>query len=434
MSLRTRLALFIAVAIAAALLLQGVSGYFLFRQQAFANLDRELDLYLTQVREALPRDRRPRHGERLPRNRDYIVRVRFVQDGEAIAAQDDFPVGIPLELGEQPQTYGIWRVGSQTEDLLGRVGIDSFDIQVALSSRDLLRSLGRYRRTLVFTIVSVSALGALIAFFLSRPALRPLDYLLSAAQRVAASGDLSLRVPTGGSGELGILSETFNRMLARLAAFRQRESSFTRNASHELRTPLASMTLHLSSYREGYADAEETVAVLEEEVGRMTRLTDALLTLAREGRTQQIGVDVARLARETAERAEVAYRGPEHLALPGDPVLLRQALLNLVENAKKHAPGADVEVELGTFSDAEQPYAILSVSDTGPGMSDDVMKRASEAFYRAPGTRTKGSGLGLTVVAQVAEVHGGRLELVRNQPRGLIAKVWLRLLSEAQPH
>ncbi len=433
MSLRTRLALFIAVAVAVALLLQGVSGYLVFRQQAYASLDNDLRLYLTQVRRALPRNQGPRRGDFGFLPRDYLAKVRFIRDGEVIAAQDDFPEGIPLELGERPRTYGIWRVGSQTEDLPGRVGVDPLDVQVALSSRDLLRSLERYRRTLAFTVLSVSALGALLAFWLSRPALRPLEHLLSVAQRVATSGNLSLRVPTGGGGELGTLSETFNRMLSRLAAFRARESDFTRSASHELRTPLASMTLHLSSYREGYADAEETVAVLEEEVGRMTHLTEALLTLAREGRTQQIGVDAAGLARETAERAGVVYQGPASLTLSGDPILLRQALSNLIENAQKHAPGTKV-IELKASVDEAQPYALLSVSDAGPGMSSEEMRRASEAFYRAPGTRTKGSGLGLTVVAQVAQVHGGRLELSPNHPSGLRATMWLRLAEQDEPH
>ena len=426
MSLRTRLALFIAVAIAAALLLQGVSGYVAFRQQAYARLDGDLDLYLTQVRRALPRDRGPRRGDFGFLPRDYVARVRFVRDGEVVAAQDGFPEDVPLKLASGPQTYGVWRVGSK-EELLARAGVETFHIQAALSSRDLLRSLERYRRTLFFTILSVSALGALIAFLLSRPALRPLDHLLNTAQRVATSGDLSLRVPQTGGGELSRLSETFNRMLSRLSAFRQRESDFTRNASHELRTPLTSMTLHLSSYREGYADAEETVAVLEEEVERMTRLTQALLTLAREGQTQQVELDIAMLALEVADSNEVIYRGPERLNLSGDPVLLRQALLNLVDNAKKHAPGAEVVVGLKTFVDLEPPYAVLSVSDTGPGMSSEAMQRATEAFYRAPGTRVPGSGLGLSVVAQVAEVHGGRLELSPNHPSGLSATMWLSL-------
>ena len=78
-------------------------------------------------------------------------------------------------------------------------------------------------------------------------------------------------------------------------------------------------------------------------------------------------------------------------------------------------------------SPEKHPYAILSVSDTGPGMSPDATQRATEAFYRAPGVRVPGSGLGLTVVAQVAAVHGGRLELTANQPTGLVAALHLPL-------
>ena len=467
MSLRTRLALFIAVAVAAALLVQGVSGYVVFRQQAYLRLDSELNLYLSQVGRALPRGllggspggpsqgRPPSRGEPLEfLPRDYVARVRFVRDGEVIVAQDGFPEGAPLERAVKPRAYGAWRVASRevsarpddrsgdesgnrprgesesrfgdTEDRLGGGEGDTY-IQAALSSRELLSSLERYRRTLFATIVSVSALGALIAFWLSRPALRPLDHLLDTAQRVATSGDLSLRVPPGGGGELGKLSETFNRMLSRLSAFRQRESDFTRSASHELRTPLTSMKLQLSSYREGYADAEETLGVLEGEVERMTRLTEALLTLAREGRTERIGVDVAKLARDAADKAQVTYQGPSQLELSGDPILLHQALLNLLENAKKYAPGAEVAVRLEAPSEMSAPYVILSVSDTGPGMSPDATQRATEAFYRAPGVRVPGSGLGLTVVAQVAAVHGGRLELRPNQPTGLVAALHLPL-------
>ena len=291
----------------------------------------------------------------------------------------------------------------------------------------MVGGLERYRRTLLFTVLGVSALGALLASLLSRPALRPLQHLLATAQRVAASGDLSLRVPQTGSGELAELSATFNRMLARLSNFRERESAFTRNASHELRTPLTAMKLQLSAYRAGYAGVEETVGVLEGEVERMTRLSEALLTLAREGRAQRVGVDVAALAKGVAEEAKVAYQGPAALELSGDPLLLRQALVNLVENAKKHAPGSSVTVALKPRTLSEQPFAVLSVSDTGPGLPPEAAARASEAFYRAPGTRTPGSGLGLAVAAGVAGAHGGRLELRPNIPQGLTAELWLGL-------
>ena len=442
MSLRTRLALFIALAVAAALLTQGVFGYLSFRQQAYASLDRNLRLYLTQLQTS-QRERGPRGGPRDAQVLDelfegYVARARVVREGQVVAQPGDFPADVPVEFALKPKTYGSWRVGS----VAARSGPPGFQerqglpddptqdyIQGAVSSYELLEGLRRYRRTLLITVLGVSALGALASLLLSRPALRPLQHLLSTAQRVAASGDLSLRVPQTGGGELGELSATFNRMLERLSAFRVRESTFTRNASHELRTPLAAMRLHLSAYREGYEKAEETLAVLDEEVERMTRLSEALLTLAREGRTGRVGVDVAGLAVEVATEADIEYEGPERLELSGDPTLLRQALVNLVENARKHAPGADVTVALETRREAEKLFAVLSVTDDGPGLSPDALARAGEAFYRAPGTRTPGSGLGLTVVAQVAEVHGGRLELLPHAPHGLRAEVWVAVYS-----
>ena len=431
MTLRARLALFIAVAIAAALLVQGVFGYLSFRQQAYASLDRALSLYLTQLQTSQRRDRGPRGGPRDAELLDelfegYVARARFVSAGGVVAQPDDFPAEVPAELAKRPRTYGIWRVGSVAVNAPGSDDASSLVIQAAISSQSLLEGLERYRRTLLFTVLGVSALGALLASLLSRPALRPLQHLLSTAQRVAASGDLSLRVPQTGSGELAELSATFNRMLARLANFRERESAFTRNASHELRTPLTAMKLQLSAYREGYAGAEETFDVLEGEVERMTRLSEALLTLAREGRAQRVGVDVAALAKGVAEEAGVAYEGPAGLELSGDPLLLRQALVNLVENAKKHAPGASVTVALEPRTPG-QPFAVLSVTDTGPGLPPEAAARASEAFYRAPGTRTPGSGLGLAVAAGVAGAHGGRLELAPNEPHGLKAELWLGL-------
>lgn len=437
MNLRGRLALFIAVAIAAALLVQGVFGYLSFRQQAYASLDRDLGLYLTQLQTS-PRGRGPQ-GDSDDLQflnqlfEGYVARARVISEGRVVAQQEGFPVEVPVGFETKPETHGNWRVGSvavrssqaNPPHLSSPAGPPAVYVQGAVSSIGLLEGLARYRRTLFVTIVGVSLLGALVALLLSRPALRPLQHLLTTAQRVADSGDLSLRVPPGGSGELGALSATFNRMLERLAAFGARESSFTRNASHELRTPLAAMRLHLSSYREGYGSAEETLSVLDEEVERMTRLSEALLTLAREGRTQRVGVDVATLAREAAAKAGAEYRGPERLELAGDPVLLRQALVNLLENARKHAPGAEVGVTLEPRTEAGRRYTILSVTDGGPGLSPEALDRVGEAFYRAPGTRVAGSGLGLTVVRQVAEAHGGRLELYNVSPTGLRAEVWL---------
>ena len=133
------------------------------------------------------------------------------------------------------------------------------------------------------------------------------------------------------------------------------------------------------------------------------------------------------LAREAASRAGVPYRGPETLKLSGDPFLLAQALENLLSNAQKYAPGAQVRLELGHSDDRQ--FAILSVQDEGPGMPPEVLQRAIEPFYRAPGTRVSGNGLGLSVAAQVAQVHGGRLVLRSLEPHGLAAELWIRVQS-----
>ena len=430
MTLRTRLALFFAVSIAAALMAQGALGYLTFRQQAYNSLDRDLSVYLAQVQANLERSRDPRGSPRDAQLLNeffegYIARARVIYEGEVVSQHEGFPPNVPTELVDAPQTYGVWRVGSIFVSPPGAT--PAFTIQGAISSVELTRGLERYRRTLFISVLGVSALGALAAFILSRPALQPLQQLLTTAQRVASSGDLSLRVPQEGRGELGELSETFNHMLERLAAFRARESAFTRSASHELRTPLTSMKLHLSSYRQGYGSTEETLATLDQEVERMTRLSEALLILAREGRAQRLSVNLSNLAREAAEEAGATYEGPEALEPPGDPILIRQALGNLLENARKHAPGADVTVTLQTRTDSGQAFAVLGVTDTGPGLSAEVRERASEAFYRAPGTLAPGSGLGLAVASQVAEAHGGRLELRPNIPQGLIAELCLRL-------
>lgn len=105
--------------------------------------------------------------------------------------------------------------------------------------------------------------------------------------------------------------------------------------------------------------------------------------------------------------------------------MLEQALDNLLGNAQKYAPGASVVVELEPAPDPG--FVWLRVRDEGPGMPPEVLRRATEPFYRAPGVRTPGSGLGLSVVAQVAQAHGGKLVLAPNQPQGLVAELWLRV-------
>ena len=434
MTLRRRLVLFIAVMVAAALLIQGVLGYLNFQRLLYADLDHDLNDYLAQlVREveALPG---PPRGETLSfreldaRFDDYLTSARIVHQGRVKETFGTFPEGVPLSAPLSPgpaqsspaQSFGVWRVMSR------RLTPDLF-LQGAIASPAPAYSLGRYRETVLLTTLLVSALGALAALLISGPVLRPLRQLLVTVRKIADSGDLSLRAPGGGQGELADLSETFNRMMARLSGFLERETQFTRNASHELRTPLTAMRLQLSAYKEHYADADETLAVLAEEVERMTQLSASLLALARETRSQVVTFDLAALARDAATEHAASYNGPDTLEFTGDPVLLGQALLNLLDNARKHAPGAPVAVGL----EALEQEISLSVADCGPGMSPEALANAAHPFYRTPGTAAPGSGLGLSVAAQVAAVHGGALQLAPHQPDGLVVELCLPVQGSA---
>lgn len=447
MSLRVRLALFIAVAIALALLVQGFLGYASFERLQMGNLERELDAYLGRIAGLMEGRRGSSRMFRLERDNDgprltspsplerfrlegggvtllnptppgTVAHARLVRGQTVLREWGSFPSEVPLSNNPTPVLQNNWLYRSV------RLSPEVY-LQGAVEASQVRASLAGYQQTVLFTTLGVALLGALAAWLLSGPALRPLQHLQEAARRVADSGDLSLRVPPEGSGELRHLSQTFNQMLERLSAFRQRETEFTRNAAHELRTPLTAIRLQLDSQHQGLSTPEETLSVVQEEVERMTHLSESLLTLAREGRGQRVGLDLAQLAREAAQKAGASYQGPERLEISGDPFLLEQALDNLLGNAQKYAPGASVTVELEPAPDPG--FVWLRVRDEGPGMPAEVLRRATEPFYSAPGVRTPGNGLGLSVVAQVAQAHGGKLILAPNHPQGLVAELWLRV-------
>ena len=430
MTLRQRLAAFIAVTTLLALVFQGTLGYFSFQHQVYSSLDREMDIYVKRLTSIL-RKKGLSNDPHLYQDinagyEGYITRVRLVHEGKVLWQSGEFPDEIPMPgISQYLQNYGKWRAGTWVIPPPYGQDIEYF-VQGAFLSKELHSSLENYQKTMLLTTLLVTLLGAFIALLLSRPALRPLQHLLDTTRKIASSGDLSLKVPQEGGGELGELSTTFNHMLDRLAGFRKRETEFTRNASHELRTPLTAMKLHLGNWQAGYATPEETLEIICEEVDRMTRLSESLLTLAREGRTQKTHFDFADLVQDITRARQVAYTGPEHCTLCGDPLLLRQALLNLLTNAQHHAPKSEVLVSLRSTTENQVPYVILQVADTGPGMTEETLSRATETFYRAPGTRAPGSGLGLSVVAQVAEVHEGKLVLSQNTPQGLVAELWVR--------
>ncbi|WP_135257463.1 sensor histidine kinase [Thermus caldilimi] len=397
MSLRARLALFLALSIGAALLFQGGLSYLTFRRLVEADLDRSLLFYVGTLSEG----RRPPRGE---------FAFRLAQ-GEEVQQSPNFP---PLP-ALPPGAY--WREGWRILVL----EVPGGTLTVARYDPGAVAALRNFRLALLGTGALLTLLFALLASRLAGAALRPLSRLTEVAQKVADSGDLSHRVEAGGSGELKALAESFNHMLERLQAFLDRERRFTRDAAHELRTPVAAALAQVEGAEAGYLDQEEALQAAKEELLRMKRLVEALLVLAREGRVERVGLDLAALARQEAEAFRVPYRGPEALPFFGDPLLLSQALRNLLQNARLHGEGQGVEVVLRE----EGQEAVLEVRDQGPGMPEGALEEAGRPFFRA--SRQPGEGLGLSVAKKVAEAHGGRLELLPNRPSGLVARLRLPL-------
>jgi signal transduction histidine kinase len=266
------------------------------------------------------------------------------------------------------------------------------------------------------------ALASLLGYVLAGSALRPVEEM----RRRAAAGDERLPLPAA-HDEIRRLGETLNELLARLRGSLERERHFVADASHELRTPLAVLKTELEAALRA-PDPDEAISAAVEEVDRLSQLAEDLLVLARsqEGElpVRQETLSARSLLEGVRDRfAERAARAGRtilvedgEVTLRGDPLRLRQALGNLVDNALRHGDG---EVVLRARRD--EGGLSLEVSDGGPGFGPDIAGRAFERFARGDRARTRGgTGLGLAIVRAIAEAHGGRATL-----DGSTVCVWL---------
>jgi signal transduction histidine kinase len=416
-TLRLRLALFIGALIALAVIVQGAIGYARFEGLGLQEADRSLRDFVESQTRPPRRGGRDRNDNRPPQmtvETDPNIRARL-RFGETTLETFNtvFPDISPSTLGYS--TLGTWRVlvlEVQQKRLL----------EVAISLNAQRQGQANYLATLFLTVPLLAGLGGLAAWLVSQQALKPLEVLIAAQQRVADSGNLSERVAhQGGNGELERLSGTFNQMLERLHNFREREVGFTRTAAHELRTPLTAIQAQLDAHAQGWASSEEALTTARTQVLRMTKLSEALLVLAREGRTERLEFDLGQMLLELAAKHNAQYTGAASLLWQGNPVLLERAVENLLENASKHAPNSPVVLHL----EPRGQQLEVAVSDQGQGMKPEDLQKASQAFFRAAGTKAYGSGLGLAVVQRIAEAHGGSLRLENAVPHGLRAALRL---------
>jgi heavy metal sensor kinase len=312
-----------------------------------------------------------------------------------------------------------------------RVGISE------ASSRALVR---RMWLELFLLSLAVLGLGALGGLWIARRSLAPLSRLALRSQRITAE-QLYERLPVeGASLELDQLAAAFNVTFARLEQSFEGLKRFTADVSHEMRTPLTALRTVGEVALRGNHDAagyREVIGSMLEEVDRLTRLTDELLTLARadagEAKLRKEPLELGQLAREVAGHVSVLAEDKEQaldveataIFVEADRTVLRQALVNLVVNAVKYAPPRTrIRIAAGRRGAA----AFVEVSDEGPGIAPEHRERLFERFYRVDKSRSRelgGTGLGLALVKRSAEAHGGRVELETDMGRGSTFRIVL---------
>ena len=286
-------------------------------------------------------------------------------------------------------------------------------------------ALGRERdevedavRLAAIVLLSVLLIASALAWVVAGRVLAPLRVLSDTARSIGES-DLTRRIPTSGTDELAELGRTFNAMLDRLEAAFDSQRAFVSDASHELRTPITIVRGHLELLGNDPEERRETIALVTDELDRMSRFVDDLLLLARAERDDflRVGeVELGALTDELAEKASALGKRSWQVADRGEAVLVAdrqrvtQAMMGLAQNAVQHTHEGAV-IELGSARNGHE--ARLWVRDTGPGIAPRDQERVFERFARASAQarRSEGAGLGLAIVRAIAEAHGGRVEL-----------------------
>lgn len=302
---------------------------------------------------------------------------------------------------------------------------------IVVASRDDIQQL-----ILVIAAVVLAALaagGGWLGWWLAGRMLRPLQMVNDAAHR-AAAGELDHRIELDGPrDELKDLADTFDHMLVELERSFQAQRRFAANASHELRTPLATTRAVLDvALSAAPAESRATLLRLRETNERSIRTVEALLDLAEiEGAAlasvpvelDVIGAEVLRDIADEADSAEVVVeRRLEPARVEGDPVLLRQLIVNLVQNAIRHGsrPGF---MRLSTLQESDGGLAVR-VENGGDQIDPELLEALREPFTRGAGRAgVAGRGLGLSIVGGIADRHGAALRLEARPGGGLIATV-----------
>jgi two-component system OmpR family sensor kinase len=456
-TIRARLTLWYAVGLAVPLAALSLVLYFTFREALRRRTDAFIADALTVVTRELVSERRVRSTtEQAIRATVEEVRFRHLdvvvtdETGHVVAmsAEDPSPtlgqrsadsaavvhalLGVPGDSSGATfeRANGRYRVMMHTV----RAGEGRFRVAGIYPLAGDEAVLARISELFLIAIPLLVAAAGAGGWFLARRGLAPVAALTSRAAAIGAT-NLHERLPIAAEDELGALARVLNDLLDRLERSFAQQRRFMADASHELRTPAtivrteADVTLSRDRSVDEY---RESMGVVQDAARRLTRIVEEIFLLARSDAGQlvmnvsplhleELVHDIVRAVRPVAEDREVRLDLGEVVDAPtrADRDLLGRVLLNLLDNAIKHSPpGGVVDVRMQSGSGTHR----VSVIDDGPGIPPELHDRVFERFFRADSARsrsesstTSGAGLGLAIARRIAELHGGRLDLVESR-------------------
>ncbi|MBW4477555.1 MAG: HAMP domain-containing histidine kinase [Tolypothrix brevis GSE-NOS-MK-07-07A] len=287
-------------------------------------------------------------------------------------------------------------------------------------------------------VIALACIVALIlAWLVSGRILAPLQTLTKTTQEINEA-ELTKRIPVTGRGEIAQLATTFNEMMDRLEVAFATQRNFVNDAGHELRTPIAIIRGHLELMGDDPQEQQETLAIVMDELDRMTRFVDDLMLLAKSERSDFLlleTVDIKSFTEELLQKAtalaprnwELDSRGTGEIVV--DRQRLTQAVMNLAQNATQHTQDGNI-ISIG--SGVSKGKVRFWVRDGGEGIAPDDQKRIFERFARAAKSRrrSEGAGLGLSIVRAITEAHGGKVYLKSTLGSGSTFTIVLPLKPE----
>lgn len=333
--------------------------------------------------------------------------------------------------------------------ILNEGGAASFDPQHIAPDEELTIVVdgvqGRFRTTNWYITAAVTLLSGILAYFVSGRALKPLRSFTSQVEQVQLNNLADMRIDEDAISEFRQLSRSFNQMLERLNNAFSAQRQFTGNAAHELRTPLALMQAQLELFSAEHPDVRpetaEFLTLLREQTERLIQMTRTLLEMsnlrqvARNERIQltpmveEIFTDLAPLA----EKRSITLTAEGDGIMTGSDALIYRLIFNLTENAVKYnRPGGSVRISV-----TQEPEKLLiRVSDTGCGIPKVYQRSIFQPFFRVDKSRSReygGAGLGLSLVWEIADLHGGSVWVEKSSEKGTTIAVGLPTQQSTKP-